>query len=393
MKLSVIIVNYNVHRFVEQCVRSVLAAARGLTLEVFVVDNHSSDGSFDYLKDRFPAKQFPDVHLIAQTRNVGFGRANNNAARHARGEYILFLNPDTIVAEDTLASVIAFAESHADLGALGVRMLADDGRYSPESKRGLPTLWTAFCKMCGLTALFPKSRLFGRYYMGYLDDGEAQQIDVVSGAFMLVRNDGRAEWFDKDFFMYGEDIDLSFRLLKGGLQNYYLPTPIIHYKGESTNKSSFRYAHVFYEAMLIFLRKHYRTQAFFLYLPIKAAILLKACLSSLRRALSSMGSYFHPSLIGDNDRFIYFGRHADLLRPIAEADALEADYVEADERSLPEGHAGRDVSSYTYAIYDLSDYSRATVLRLLGQTAGQIRLGTFDPQTGQLIYHWHNRKQ
>ncbi|QFQ12126.1 glycosyltransferase family 2 protein [Pseudoprevotella muciniphila] len=393
MKLSIIIVNYNVAYFAEQCIRSVLAAIRNIDAEVFVVDNNSKDGSTEYLERQFPPTEHPMLHIIAHTRNVGFGRANNNAASHATGDYLLFLNPDTLIAEDTLEEALAFADDHPDMGALGVRMLVDDGRFAPESKRGLPTPWCAFCKMSGLATLFPKSKIFGQYYMGYLPDTEPQKIEVVSGAFMMVRNDRREEWFDKDFFMYGEDIDLSYRLMKDdGKQNYYLPTRIIHYKGESTNKSTLRYAHVFYEAMLIFLRKHFPVYALLFYIPIQFAILLKALLSSLKSLWANIRNYLHPSLMTDNDRFIYIGNHADNVKKIAEIDGIDVDRHEADETTMPEGHLALDYEKYTYVIYDLGAFSRKKVLELMEKTAGKIKLATYDPRNEKIIYHWHNRR-
>ena len=172
---------------------------------------------------------------------------------------MLLLNPDTLVAEDTLRSCLDFLDARPTVGAVGVRMLNSDGSFAPESRRGLPTPFTSFCKMTGLWTLFPKSRLFGRYYMRYLNPDEANPIEVISGAFNMVRRKALDQigLLDEDFFMYGEDIDLSYRLLQGGWENYYLPCTILHYKGESTVKSSFRYVNVFYKAMLIFFNKHY----------------------------------------------------------------------------------------------------------------------------------------
>ena len=245
MKLSVVIVSYNVKYILEQCLRSVLRASADFPCEILVVDNDSTDGTVDYLR-----KRFPQVRLIANKENVGFSRANNQAIGESTGQYVLLLNPDTLVAEDTLRSCLDFLDARPTVGAVGVRMLNSDGSFAPESRRGLPTPFTSFCKMTGLGTLFPKSRLFGRYYMRYL--------------------------------MYGEDIDLSYRLLQGGWENYYLPCTILHYKGESTVKSSFRYVNVFYKAMLIFFNKHYGPRHRMLGSFIRMAVYVRAFLDMVQ---------------------------------------------------------------------------------------------------------------
>ena len=236
MKLSVIIVNYNVKYFLEQCLHSVQKALGKLEGEVWVVDNNSVDGSVEMVQQKFPT-----VKIIANTDNKGFSKANNQAIRQANGEYILLLNPDTVVEEDTFSKVIQFMDSHPEAGGLGVKMIDGSGKFLPESKRGLPTYDVAFYKIFGLSALFPKSKTFGRYHLGYLDDSKIHEVDILAGAFMLLRKSilEKTGLLDEDFFMYGEDIDLSYRILKAGAKNYYFPeTRIIHYKGESTKKSS-----------------------------------------------------------------------------------------------------------------------------------------------------------
>ena len=282
MKLSVIIVSYNVKYHLEQCIRSVQKASEGLDADIWVVDNASSDGSVEYLQTFFS-----DVHFISNTENVGFSRANNQAIRECKGEYVLLLNPDTIVAEDTLRGCVAFLDAHPTVGATGVRMLNADGTFAPESRRGLPTPFTSFCKMTGLSTLFPKSRTFGRYYMKYLNEDEANPVDVISGAFNMLRHKvlDQVGLLDEDFFMYGEDIDLSYRMLLAGWQNYYLPYYILHYKGESTQKSSFRYVHVFYNAMLIFFNKHFGRKYVLIGYLIRLAVVFRALLDVLIRLL------------------------------------------------------------------------------------------------------------
>lgn len=280
VKLSVIIVSYNVCHYLEQCLHSVRRAMIGIQGDVWVVDNASTDGSVPYLKARFP-----EVHFIANTDNKGFSSANNQAIRQSEGEYVLLLNPDTVVAEDTLRVCLNFLDSHPDVGATGVRMLHPDGRFAPESRRGLPTPFTSFCKMSGLGTLFPNSRVFGRYYMRYLDPEKPNPIEVISGAFNMIRRKALDQigLLDEDFFMYGEDIDLSYRLLQGGWKNYYLPCLILHYKGESTEKSSYRYVHVFYEAMLIFFNKHYGKRYRLLGQIIRLAVYARALVDMWQR--------------------------------------------------------------------------------------------------------------
>ncbi len=288
VKLSVVIVSYNVRYYLEQCLRSLYRSSIDGEMEVFVVDNASQDDSLAYLRPLFP-----QVRYIQNTENVGFSRANNQAIRQAQGEYVLLLNPDTILCEETLSTCLSFLDTHPDAGATGVAMYSHNGRFAWESRRGLPTPWTAFCRMSGLGTLFPHSHTFGRYYMRYISRLEVGEIEVVSGAFFMVRHEALRQvgLLDEDFFMYGEDIDLSYRLLKGGWKNYYLPTPILHYKGESTQKSSYRYVHNFYEAMLIFFDKHFREQYRFFAKLIPLAVCMRAgidiMLSSVRSACST----------------------------------------------------------------------------------------------------------
>jgi GT2 family glycosyltransferase len=287
MKVSIIIVNYNVCYFVEQALKSAQKAIEGIEAEIFVVDNNSVDNSVDHIR-----REFPEVKLIANKDNVGFSRANNQAIKEARGEYVLLLNPDTVVEEDTIKKCVDFMDAHPDGGGLGVKMVDGSGIYLPESKRGLPTPWVAFYKISGLASLFPKSKKFGRYHMGYLGEDETSEIEILAGAFMFMRSKTLDEvgLLDEDYFMYGEDIDLSYRITKGGYKNYYLPeTRIIHYKGESTKKTSINYVFIFYRAMIIFARKHFsQKNAWAFTAIINVAIYLKAgvdiSLNFLRRS-------------------------------------------------------------------------------------------------------------
>jgi GT2 family glycosyltransferase len=260
LQLSIIIVNYNVKYFLEQCLCSVQKAVTGLDAEVWVVDNASTDGSKEYLSTTFPT-----VHFIWSSENMGFAKANNLAVQKANGDFILFLNPDTIVAEDSFFNCLQFMQTHTNAGALGVYMIDGSGNFLPESKRGFPSSSAAFYKLSGISRLFPASKTFARYHLGYLSKNETHEVDVLSGAFMMVRKHvlQQTNGFDEDFFMYGEDIDLSYRLqqLKNNngetYKNYYFNgTTIIHYKGESTQKGSLKYVQLFYKAMLLFVKKH-----------------------------------------------------------------------------------------------------------------------------------------
>jgi len=256
-KLSVIIVNYNVKYFLEQALLSVQKAAAQVQgeVEVFVVDNNSKDASVEMVQEKFDW-----VKLIANKTNTGFATANNQAIKQSIGEYLLLLNPDTVIEEDTFSKIIQFMDANAQAGALGVKMIDGAGNFLPESKRGLPTPMVAFYKVFGLSSLFPKSKRFNKYHLGYLSPEETNEVEVLSGAFMLLRKSVIDEigGLDETFFMYGEDIDLSYRVLQAGYKNYYFPeTTIIHYKGESTKKGSLNYVKMFYNAMSIFAKKHY----------------------------------------------------------------------------------------------------------------------------------------
>ncbi|WP_457652397.1 glycosyltransferase [Rhodocaloribacter sp.] len=314
LDLSVIIVNYNVREFLEQALRSVRRAAEGLSVEVFVVDNNSVDGSVEMIR-----RDFPEVHLIANAGNAGFGRANNQAIRRARGRHLLILNPDTIVQEDTFATLLRFMETHPEAGAVGCQILNPDGAFAPESRRAFPTPPVAFYRMTGLSRLFPKSRRFGRYNLTYLPVDEVAEVDALSGSCMLVRHaalyfapetlahegeeaalrtltaappaerrvrDG-AGLFDEDFFMYGEDLDWCFRIQRAGWKIFYTPeTQIIHYKGESTKKGELRYVRHFYGAMILFTQKHFQDRYSRLFAGVlQAGIMFRAVLTVLAGGL------------------------------------------------------------------------------------------------------------
>lgn len=274
--------NYNVRYFLEQALRSVFQSATDFDFEVVVVDNHSVDGSVDMVR-----RQFPQVRLMPMAENLGFSKANNVGIRATTGDYVLLLNPDTIVRKDTFQKMVGFMDAHSDAGGLGVKMMDGRGRYLPESKRGFPTPWVAFCKMSGLSRLFPRSARFNGYYLGHLSRDENHAVEVLSGACMLLRRSvlDKVGLLDEAYFMYGEDIDLSFRILQAGYRNYYLSdTEIIHFKGESTRKGSFNYVRLFYKAMVIFTRKHlHGRSARSLAGLLNAAIYVRAAAAVIRR--------------------------------------------------------------------------------------------------------------
>lgn len=284
MKISVVIVNYNVKYYVGQCIDSVRRALQGIDSEIIVVDNHSRDGSVDYLS------KIEGVRIIESGHNLGFSKANNIAIRQSTAEYVLMLNPDSIVAEDAIRMIIDFADSHPQAGGIGVRMHNDWGTTARESRRGLPSPMTSFYKIIGLSKRLPQHRKYGRYYMGWLPWDSPSRIEVVSGACFLVRRKALDEvgLMDEDYFMYGEDIDLSYRLLKGGWENWFVPADIIHYKGESTQKTSFNYVHVFYNAMLIFMRKHYSHLSWLIIWPLQIAVYFIALLALMATLFDRM---------------------------------------------------------------------------------------------------------
>lgn len=356
MKLSVIIVSYNVRHYLAQCLDAVGRALKDMDAEVIVIDNHSHDGTVDMLQ-----RQFPQVTVISSQHNLGFARANNKAIREAHGEYVLLLNPDTIVGENVLREAVAFMDSHPKAGGAGVRMLRTDGTDARESRRGVPTLMTAFYKMTGLCDRYPQSHRFGKYYMGYLPWGSSVQIEIISGAFCLLRRQAldTVGLLDEDFFMYGEDIDLSYRLLKGGWQNWYLPLRILHFKGESTQKSSFRYVHVFYEAMLIFIRKHYGHLSWLVTIPVQCAIYLKAAMTLLtinvdkaQRMLGFSGGH------STEPRYVccVAEDHRAACQRLTKAFGLSATFVSKADDILTEGKEA------AYVVFDTVAFSYSDIL-------------------------------
>ncbi len=296
MQVSIIIVNYNVRHFLEQCLHSVRDAIQGLAAEVLVIDNASTDGSLNYLQPLFP-----EVHFIAFAENLGFAKANNHAAGLAKGQYLLFLNPDTLIAADALQQMLSLMQANPQAGALGIRMLDGSGHFLPESKRAFPALLPAFFKLTGFARLFPSSAFFNAYALGHLNESKNHSVDVLAGACMLVRAHvfQQLGGFDEQFFMYGEDIDLSYRIRQAGYENWYLGTSsIIHFKGESTRKGSSNYVQLFYKAMQQFVRKHYSgSKSALIVQGLQIAIVLRAGVSLIKRFVTSIGMPMIDGLI------------------------------------------------------------------------------------------------
>ncbi|MEP6597639.1 MAG: glycosyltransferase family 2 protein [Ginsengibacter sp.] len=281
-------INYNVKFFLEQCLCSVIKAVQNIEAEIFVVDNNSSDDSKVFFKEKFKTVKF-----LWNEKNYGFAKANNRALSLATGKYILFLNPDTIIPEDCFTKCISFFESHAGAGALGIQMIDGSGKFLRESKRSFPSPLTSLYKLSGLTKLFPGSKTFAKYYLGNLDQKQNNEVDVLAGAFIMTQGEiiKSLNGFDESFFMYGEDIDLSFRIQKAGYKNFYFAeTTIIHFKGESTKKGSLNYVRIFYKAMSTFVKKHYgggKADIFNFFM--QSAILFRAFASAIRRFIRWIG--------------------------------------------------------------------------------------------------------
>ena len=284
MTLSIVIVNYNVRHYLEQCLTSVYNAAEGIETDVFVVDNNSVDDSVQMVREKFP-----QVRLIANSDNPGFATANNQALRQCTGQYVLLLNPDTIVQRDTFTTCIDFIQRTPQCGSVSVKMINGEGFFLKESKRGFPSPQASFYKISGLIHLLPHHPKVAYYYMGHLPDTETQKIDVLPGAFIMMRREAleHVGLLDETYFMYGEDIDFSWRFKLAGYDNYYLPdTRILHYKGESTKRSSMNYVYAFYNAMSIFVKRYFSGNDAKLYIfLIRMAIWLRAMLALITRAV------------------------------------------------------------------------------------------------------------
>lgn len=281
MELSIIIVSYNVMQYLRKCLLSVKKASEGIHCEIFVIDNHSSDGSEEMLQ-----REFPELNLIFNDTNRGFSAANNQGIIAAKGKFVLLLNPDTTVNDDCFIKCLKFMNDHTEAGAVGVKMMDGEGVFLPESKRALPSTATSFFKITGLAAVFPHSSVFNRYYLPNVGINETAPIEVIPGAFMFIRREAleKAGIFDEDYFLYGEDIELSYRLLKTGYLNFYYPSVcIIHFKGKSTDRKSYNDISYFYKAMRIFAGKRQKEKFSILYFIIIPAIYLIETLAFAKR--------------------------------------------------------------------------------------------------------------
>ena len=364
MKLSVVIVNYKVPVFLHQCLDSLEKATTGIQTEFFVVDNASNDGSIEFLR-----KFHPNVVFIQNEDNVGFSKANNIAIRRAKGEYVLVINPDTIVSEDSISTCIKFMDEHPDAGAAGVSQHFAFGRFAPESRRAIPRPTTAFYKLIGLCKRYPKSKRFGRYYLGYLNQNEVGEIEILSGAFMFIRREAllKVGLFDEDYFMYGEDVDLSYRILKGGYHNFYLPTYIVHYKGESTQKGSFTYVNNFNKAMTIFFRKHFKSYSWLLEWPILGIVYAKTVVDFIKISIRKM-MYKPVSIeqVAEKFRFLVVSKDIDsdpsvmLLRQLD----YTFDSMTIDELDKEKGHLPKigDGNKYDFILYNTDDFSYSQIM-------------------------------
>ena len=377
MQVSVIIVNYKVKYYLAQCLHSVTQALREVEGDIYVVDNDSQDDSIDFCR-----QLFPDVHYILNPHNTGFAHANNLAIRQSRGRYVMLLNPDTIINEHLIADCIQLLDSAPTIGATGVRMLNSDGTFAPESRRGTPTPFVAACKMLGLTRLFPTSHLFGRYYMKYLDEFTATPIDIISGACMFIRRTTieQCGLLDEDFFMYGEDIDLSYRMLLTRQHNYYLPTRLLHYKGESTHKNSYHYVYVFYNAMDIFFRKHYSSYSWLITIPIRTAIYLKGAQEYLSRKTRQLFAKPYSPLANLQSGRVLVKASNHTVEDII--DILDRNAITYDLTENP-------TIRYSHVVYDTTSHTYEAILSDLERRAKhpdtRTHIATYSPQHHAII--------
>jgi len=367
MKLTVIIVNYNVRYYLEQCIHSVERATDGIETEIFVVDNHSQDGSVPYLHKNFGNS----IRLIESNHNLGFARANNKAIKLSKGDYVLLLNPDTIVGEESIKKVLRFMDEHPKAGAAGVMMHNADGTVARESRRGFPSPFVSFLKMCG----FPR-----RYYFSHLPWDKPGKIEVISGAFFMMRREviDKVGGLDKDFFMYGEDIDLSYRIIKAGYENWYVPAHILHYKGESTQKTSFVYVHVFYHAMLIFFRKHYGHLHFLITIPIRLAIYLRAFIALIQINYQKMQKTLGLSHRTDpSPQYCFVGSSAMVreCKRLVQRIGLDATFC----RKLNE------VEPCDVLVFDTDTFRYEEILNYAHKNGGNFQIGTYSKKTHLLI--------
>ena len=395
MKLSIVIVNYNVKHYLAQCLRSVQTATSGMETEIIVVDNASIDGSREYITQRFHS-----VHWIQNEVNAGFSKANNQGIKVSSGEYILILNPDTLLCAEVLKECVKFMDTHEDAGSVGVRLLRPDGSFAYESRRKAPKAIPLFYKVTGLTSLFPRSLLFGSYYLSQISPLITQPVEILTGAFNLFRKTAGAEigFWDERFYMFGADIDFSYSLLQKDWKNYYLPIPVLHYKGESVNRETFRYNYLFYRSILIFFRKHY-VHYNWLSIPIRLGIYLKASSTWLYQQKRRVGRVIGLEKKRKKKAIFFFIGKTGMLedcRKLCEKRHLNGRFFNVDEKPalLENGHEElrriRDPKNenmtIVYIVYDMDTFSVSTVLDIFSRHPDpHIRIGTYSKTNPVLI--------
>lgn len=395
MKLSVVIVNYNVKYYLEQCLRTLHEALEGIESEVVVVDNASIDGAEAYITPKFP-----QVKWVQNTENAGFSKATNQGIRLTTGDYILLLHPDTMLPSHVLRQCLTFMDRHAEAGAVGVRMLHSNGAYAVESRRLSPQPIPLFYKVMGLATLFPQSCIFGRYYCSRVSPYIEQDVDILPGPFTLFRRKAGEEvgFMDEDFFLFGADIEFSYCLQKKGWKNYYLPTPILHYKGESVNRESFRYNYWFYRSILIFFRKHY-VHYNWLSFPIRLGIYVKATSTWLFNQKRRIARWLHVERRIKKKATFFFIGSTEMLsaaRELCDRHNLTGRFFNIGEKpSLAEyGHnemrrvwdAKTDEWTTVYVVYDMDHFPVERVLRIFSEHPNShIRLGTYSLSSPVLL--------
>lgn len=387
MKLSVVIVNYNVKYYLEQCLHSLYKALEGIESEVVVIDNASIDGAEAYI-----TPEFPQVKWIQNTTNAGFSKAANQGIIRTTGEYILLLHPDTLLPADVLGHCLRFMDSHAEAGAVGVRLLHSSGAYAVESRRLAPHPIPLFYKVVGLASLFPHSCIFGTYYCSRVSPLIEQDVDILPSPFTLFRRKAGEEigFMDEGFYLFGADIEFSYSLQRKGWKNYYLPTPILHYKGESVNKESFRYNYWFYRAILIFFRKHY-VHYLWLSFPIRLGIYAKAGITWLFNQKRRVARWLHlERRIKKKATFFFIGSTEMLAaaRELCNRHHLAGRFFNIDEKpSLATyGHnemrrvwdAKTDERTTVYVVYDMDHFTVHRVLEIFSEHPNShVKLGTY----------------
>ena len=386
MQLSIIIVNYNVKYFLEQCLCSVLRACAGLQAEIIVEDNNSTDGSRAYLEPKFP-----QVMFYWNKENAGFGKANNAGIKKATGDHILLLNPDTIVDEDSFYKCLEFFKMHHDCGALGVRMIDGSGEFLKESKRSFPSPEASFYKLAGLAKLFPQSEKFAAYYAGHLPEHETNEVDVLAGAFIMLSRAAinATQGFDEDFFMYGEDVDLSYRLQQQGFKNYYFPgTTIVHFKGESSSRQSRSHNKNFYGAMRLFVGKHLKQQKaryYFMEMAISATHALADLRSMLPIGKQKKAMPIPVAVVGTNEAFnkiIHLLKNASpqvLIEGHINNETISSDALVEQLLSFEKAHEG------VYIILTTEPLTYLQMIHITNKSGGQLKLAYHGAGTGSIV--------